>query len=509
MGQALYRKYRSKSLKEIVGQEHITDTLTEAIKSGRISHAYLLTGPRGVGKTSIARILAHEINGLPYDDQAHIDIIEIDAASNRRIDEIRELRDKIHVAPAIAKYKVYIIDEVHMLTREAFNALLKTLEEPPAHAIFILATTEAHKLPETITSRTQRYIFRPIEPTKAVAHLRDIAAKEGIKITDDALELVVEHGSGSFRDSISLLDQLGSSSEEIDLEAVQRVLGIAPAQAIQELLALVRHGQPTTEVYNRLASLIDQGYQPANIARQLARTLRGTLLGGAEVAVNDVALLNSLLDVPLSHDPEASLEVALISYQAVTIVPNVQLAAVEHKKAVKSTVEPVTLDSEEPLKLAATEAVVEPEIEPKLVAEIPTKTASEAKKPRLSTNNATLDPESWQRVLDSMKRQHNTLYGIVRMAQPDFSKPGTLTLAFNFAFHQKRANEAKNRKIIGDALTDVTGTSTEIICVHDSEAKAAQPVLGSAKVSVKAADATPDSSLSAISNIFGGVEMVE
>src|SRR5665213_204463 len=156
MGQALYRKYRSKSLGEIVGQEHITTALTHALKQGTLSHAYLLTGPRGVGKTSVARILAHAVHGLPYDSEAtHLDIIEIDAASNRRIDEIRELRERVYNAPTSAKYKVYIIDEVHMLTREAFNALLKILEEPHNHVIFILATTESHKLPDTIISRTQ------------------------------------------------------------------------------------------------------------------------------------------------------------------------------------------------------------------------------------------------------------------------------------------------------------------------------------------------------------------
>src|SRR6266498_3631 len=151
MGRALYRTYRSKKLAEIVGQEHITTALNHALEKGMISHAYLFTGPHGVGKTSIARILAHEINNLPYDDDSmHLDIIEIDAASNRRIDEIRDLRYKVQTAPTSAKYKVYIIDEVHMLIREAFNALLKTLEEPPVYVTFILATTEPHKVPQTI-----------------------------------------------------------------------------------------------------------------------------------------------------------------------------------------------------------------------------------------------------------------------------------------------------------------------------------------------------------------------
>src|SRR6266568_5179085 len=216
MGQALYRTYRPLKLSEVVGQEHVTTALMHTLKAGTLSHVYLFTGPRGVGKTSIARILAHEINGLPYDDERlHLDIIEIDAASNRRIDEIRDLRDKVHIAPTSAKYKVYIIDEVHMLTTEAFNALLKTLEEPPAHVVFILATTEAHKLPETIISRTQRFAFKPVDLPQVVAHLRAIAKQEKIDIDDDALELIAAHGEGSFRDSISLLDQMRNHDAKV------------------------------------------------------------------------------------------------------------------------------------------------------------------------------------------------------------------------------------------------------------------------------------------------------
>ncbi|HEY5549657.1 MAG TPA: DNA polymerase III subunit gamma/tau, partial [Candidatus Saccharimonadales bacterium] len=227
MGQALYRKYRPRKFSEAVGQEAITKTLGEAVKSGRISHAYLFAGPRGVGKTSIARILAHQVNQLPYArDNFHLDIIEIDAASNRRIDEIRDLREKVHITPTSAKYKVYIIDEVHMLTKEAFNALLKTLEEPPAHCIFILATTEAHKLPETIISRTQRFNFKPITKNAAKDRLQEIAKQEKIQIGSEAIELLAEFGEGSLRDIIGLLDQLSAIGHKITEKDIRDLIGI-------------------------------------------------------------------------------------------------------------------------------------------------------------------------------------------------------------------------------------------------------------------------------------------
>jgi DNA polymerase-3 subunit gamma/tau len=198
----------------------------------------------------------------------HLDIIEIDAASNRRIDEIRDLRDRVHIAPTSASYKVYIIDEVHMLTKEAFNALLKTLEEPPAHVIFVLATTEAHKLPETIISRTQRFSFKSVSRTEIAKHLEDIAKKEKFKISLDALGLIAEHSDGSVRDSISLLDQLAASDKEITQDEVRNILGIPKAESIDKIIDSIRDAQGG-KVVKILEKLWEQGINPA--ARRLGR----------------------------------------------------------------------------------------------------------------------------------------------------------------------------------------------------------------------------------------------
>ncbi len=501
MGQALYRKHRPKKLSEVVGQEHITETLQQALKQGRISHAYLFTGPRGVGKTSIARILAHEINGLPYtDDAAHLDIIEIDAASNRRIDEIRDLRDKVYIAPTSAKYKVYIIDEVHMLTREAFNALLKTLEEPPEHVVFILATTDAHKLPETIVSRTQRFSFKPVEKAKVVEHLRSMAAEEKITIDDAALQLLAEHGEGSFRDSISLLDQAGSHHQALTEDEVRHLLGVPPTESIEQLLALLTDARgDLATLAKALNELYDQGYQAVAIAKQLAQRLRLHLIDGtsqpsALSMEATTTLLAHLLEVPVSHDPERFLEITLLAalpQASVTIAPPPS--------------EPESPTTQEAPEAAAISAEQQPEVEVAPDEPAIPKAAS-AKQP--AKKNSQVDASIWPKVLSELKKHHNTLYGVVRMAEPSFDGE-TLTLAFAFDFHQKRLKDAKNQQLLKDIIAQVSGQNMRIECVVDKTVSSTP----SAKLEIEAQPSPPDnatlSTIATISNIFGGGELLE
>lgn len=488
MGKALYRKHRPISLSEVIGQEHVTDTLSRALKSGQISHAYLLTGPRGVGKTSIARILAYEANGLPYDEEGtHLDIIEIDAASNRRIDEIRELKERVNIAPTSAKYKVYIIDEVHMLTKEAFNALLKTLEEPPEHAIFILATTEAHKVPETIISRTQRFTFKPVDMPKVTAHLKDIAKKEKITIDDGALELIAAHGEGSFRDSISLLDQVRHIHNKVTLEHVQQAVGQAPEALLQSLLVAIQFGDMQA-IGSALTALRTHGIQAGIVARQLSSMLRTGILEQSSTIPTGHALelLAQLLHVSAASDPAIALELAVygsaLGKSSETTVEKIEVALltpnVETPKAAKKE------------KLKTPESVVTKEITVELPPEQPDQPTE-------------LNETTWQEVLASIKAQHNTLYGIARMAVPSFA-PDTLTLKFAFGFHKKRLDDPKNKQRLLAIIYDVTRTNVTLESTLDNSSDVApEPVQKPVGKSEENAD------LQTISNIFGGAEIVE
>ncbi len=250
---SLYRKWRSQSLPEIIGQEFAVKTLTNALTNGKIAHAYLFSGPRGTGKTSLARILAKSVNCLKngvsvnpcqecescksITDGTSLDVMEIDAASNRGVDDIRQLRERVKFTPVKSRYKVYIIDEVHMLTGEAFNALLKTLEEPPEHVIFIMATTEPHKIPITILSRVMRFDLKRIPTEQQITLLRKISDSEGIDITDLALHKLAVQSNGSLRDSESMLDQIASfSTGKIDEDEVSSLLGIMSEEFLSNLL---------------------------------------------------------------------------------------------------------------------------------------------------------------------------------------------------------------------------------------------------------------------------------
>ncbi len=490
MGQALYRKYRSKSLAELVGQEHITTTLGNALKGGKISHAYLFTGPRGVGKTSVARILAHEVNDLIYEEESnHLDIIEIDAASNRGIEEIRELRQKVHTAPAHAKLKVYIIDEAHMLTKPAFNALLKTLEEPPAHVIFILATTEAYKLPETIISRTQRFDFKPIELEKVISHLRHIAKEEGINVTAEALELIAQHGGGSFRDSISLLDQASSSAKDINKESILAMLGIPPSEVIDQLIQTMLYGNPGN-LLQQLRGFREQGYHIGGIAKQLGEELRNRLIANQlPISVKrSTDLLHQLLAVPTAQEPELFLEITLLGCNLESV--DARPSAETHTKHA------VVTDAK------VAEAIV---INEKV---IPGTKASEKNtkppEPKIPMSNAVTD--IWPSVLDTMKKRHNTLYSILRMAKPELTED-TLTLTFAFAFHKKKMNEDKSRLILQEVVTQITHKSVTIVCVVKKDSK--PPLVSDSPIPQTVSKESADNTLSTISNIFGGAEVLE
>src|SRR5229473_208600 len=302
----LARKYRPQKFSEVIGQEHVTRTLQNAIEQGRSAHGYIFSGHRGIGKTTVARILAMALNcrstGKPVPEPCGIcescteiragnsvDVIEIDAATNRGIDEIRELREGARYRPARDRFKIYILDEAHQITDAAFNALLKTLEEPPSHVIFMMATTQPEDIPQTIRSRCQHFSYRAMKFDDIMDQLRDIVAKENIPADEDALALLAEAGDGSMRDALSILDQaIASTSGQLTLDSVRSLIGSAPAAALETVMQAVAESS-SQDALKILDRLMTEGQNPAHFAKQFVRFLRNAVV--AKIAGQDSGLL--------------------------------------------------------------------------------------------------------------------------------------------------------------------------------------------------------------------------
>jgi DNA polymerase-3 subunit gamma/tau len=302
----LARKYRPQKFSEVIGQEHVTRTLQNALEQGRTAHGYIFSGHRGIGKTTVARILAAALNCRSSDKPVAepcgicescteiragnaVDVIEIDAATNRGIDEIRELREAARYKPARDRFKIYILDEAHQITDAAFNALLKTLEEPPDHIVFMLATTQPEDIPQTIRSRCQHFSFRAVKFDDIVAQLRDLVGREKIEADDDALALLAEAGDGSMRDALSILDQaIASSSGRLTADSVRNLVGAAPAHILEEVMQAIAGGA-SEDVLRHVDHLISEGHSPTHFARQMVRFLRNATV--AKIAGKESSLL--------------------------------------------------------------------------------------------------------------------------------------------------------------------------------------------------------------------------
>ncbi len=473
--QVLYRKWRPRTFEEVVGQEHITRTLKNALRSGRVAHAYLFAGPRGTGKTTTARILAKAVNCLSEDERPCnrcrickaidegrlLDLIEIDAASNRGIDEIRDLREKVNFAPSEARYKVYILDEAHMLTKEAFNALLKTLEEPPPYVIFVLVTTEPHRLPLTILSRCQRFDFRRIPLEEIVARLERIAEGEGLSVEPAALRLIARSATGSMRDAESLLDQLMAYGSEITLAQVRSILGIASPQAVKELVSYLA----TNDVSKGLAlieQLMDEGVDLRQFSHQVVEHLRGLLLiklGGS-----------NLVDLT----PEALREA---EEQATQMTTEKLMRAVKLFNRAGNDLGG-GLQPQLPLEMAFIEATLIEESPPSPEGERkPAVEPGEVSSPGSTPFEADLEAvrENWPRILAEIRPHDRSVEALLKSCQPVAVEGEEVVLGFYYPFHREKIEEPKNKATVERAIAQVMGHPYRIRCVLTSKDRPPKP----------------------------------
>lgn len=445
-----YLKYRPQSLDELLGQTQVKRVLDAASKSDKLAHAYLFCGPRGTGKTSTARILAKIVNcesSTPpcnkcetctsITDGSNLDLIEIDAASNRGIDDIRELRDNIKLSPSKSKKKVYIIDEVHMLTTEAFNALLKTLEEPPAHVLFILATTESHKIPQTILSRVQRLDFELASIDELLKALENIVTLEKIDIEKSAIELIAKRGMGSFRDSEKLLDQVASMGGKITVLMVEEMLKSGGAEDMSDFLEALskKHTKTCLDI---LTKQIEAGVSLKEFNLSILENLRESLLsfhGGSSKGLDKfeqthlLKVINNFIDcqekLKYVSLPSLPLEVAIIescvSSEIISSSPAVIMES------------PVVIDSPIPQQVTSDEI------------------------------NKVLD--KWTYILETIKPFNFSLEALLKQARVASVDEGLVILEVPYSFHQRILEAPKSRDLLESVLSDVLGKSAKVSCV--------------------------------------------
>lgn len=472
----LYRKYRPQTFAQVLSQKPVVNTLQNQVKSGQPAHAYLFTGSRGVGKTSIARILAKAVN-CQNNQQGDacgscevcrqieagnfMDLVEIDAASNTGVDNIREIIEHVRFSPSLGKYKIFIIDEVHMLSKGAFNALLKTLEEPPAHAIFILATTEIAKVPATIISRTQRFDFKALSQDDILAHLVQICQTEQMQIGNDVLELIAQNAEGSVRDSLSLLGKVATLGDNPSLEECQQLLGVTDIAVCEELLNLIVY-KNAEQIPDFFARQSERGADYAVLNRDFLEYLRKILIHKATGGKVDFVLQEQRLETlaSLAAAVEMSELILIIrlflkAYKDLSGAAEPQLplllASLEavYRKTGPGAVQSVKPASNPPLKKNEILASPESDELPDAHAQVQTATKTE-----VSLAEAR---ELFPEIIEQVRKQNGPLASVLRSSQLAATEPGRLVVAVKFAFNKQNLENPKNAALINAVIEKVSG----------------------------------------------------